>query len=77
VTMSGLHDHAAYTGVMVAARDTQVDITLCHVQHADGLIEQYWRTDLELVAEQQAKRCRCGQPMIYQGFASRTISRKR
>ncbi len=40
------------------------------------MIEQYWRTDLELVTEQHTKRCRCGQPMIEQGFASRTISKE-
>ncbi len=67
---------SAYTGVIVAARDTQTGITLCHVQHADGMIEQYWRTALELVTEQRVKRCHCGQPMIYQGFASRTISKE-
>jgi hypothetical protein len=66
---------SAFTGVIVAARDTQADDTLCHVQHADGMVEQYWRTDLELVTEQQTKLCRCGQRMIYQGFASRTISK--
>jgi len=66
---------SAYTGVIVAARDTQLGTTLCHVRRADGMIEQYWRTDLELVTEQQTKVCRCGQPMIYQGFASRTISK--
>jgi len=31
---------SAYTGVVVAARDTAAGITLCHVQHADGMIEQ-------------------------------------
>ena len=66
---------SAYTGVIVAARDTPANTTLCHVHHADGMIEQYWRTDLEVVTEQHTKRCRCGQPMIYQGFASRTISK--
>ncbi len=40
------------------------------------MIEQYWRTDLEPVTEASAKRCHCGQPMIYQGFASRTISQE-
>jgi CDGSH-type Zn-finger protein len=40
------------------------------------MIEQYWRTDLELVTEQQRKCCRCGQPMIEQGFASRTLSKE-
>ncbi len=40
------------------------------------MIEQYWRTDLELVTEQHTKLCRCGQRMIYQGFASRTISKE-
>ncbi len=39
------------------------------------MIEPEWRTDLELITEQQTKRCRCGQPMIYQGFVSRTISK--
>ena len=66
----------AYTGVIVAARDTHAGNTLCHVQHADGMIEQYWRTDLELVTEQYTKHCRCGQPTIYQGFASHTISKE-
>ncbi len=67
---------SAYTGVIVAARDTQAGTTLCHVRHADGIIEQYWRTDVELVTEQQTKRCRYGQPMIEQSFASRTISKE-
>ena len=31
---------SAYTGVIVAARDTQTGTTLCHVRHADGIIEQ-------------------------------------
>ncbi len=31
---------SAYTGVVVAARDTPSGITLCHVRHADGMIEQ-------------------------------------
>jgi hypothetical protein len=43
---------------------------------SDGMIEQEWRTDLELVTPQHAKLCRCGQPMIYQGFTSRTISKE-
>ncbi len=66
---------SAYTGVIVAARDTQAGATLCHVRHADGMIDQEWGTDLELVTEQQTKRCRCGQPMIEQGFAARTVSK--
>jgi hypothetical protein len=67
---------SAYTSVVVAARATHPGNTLCHVRHADGMIEQYWRTDLELTTDQQTKCCRCGQPMIYQGFASRTISKE-
>jgi len=66
---------SAYTGVIVAARDAPRGTTLCHVRHADGMIEQYRRTDLELVTDADAKTCHCGQPMIYQGFASRTISK--
>jgi len=31
---------SAYTGVIVAARDTSAGTTLCHVLHADGMIEQ-------------------------------------
>jgi hypothetical protein len=31
---------SAYTGVIVAARDTPSGSTLCHVRHADGMIEQ-------------------------------------
>ncbi len=61
---------------MTTRRDTSIGTILCHVQHTDGMIEQYWRTDLELVTEQQRKCCRCGQPMIYQGFASRMISKE-
>jgi hypothetical protein len=67
---------SAYTGVVVAARDTHASTTLCHVRHDDGMIEQYWRTDLEVVTEQQTKRCCCGQRMMYQGFASSTISKE-
>jgi len=39
------------------------------------MIEQYWCTDLELVTDAYPKVCHCGQPMIYQGFVSRTISK--
>jgi hypothetical protein len=37
---AGVYLPSAYTGVIVAARDTQAGITLCQVQHADGMIEQ-------------------------------------
>ncbi len=60
---------------MTTRRDTSIGTTLCHVRHTDGMIEQYWHTDLELVTEQHTKLCRCGQPMIEQGVASRTISK--
>ena len=39
------------------------------------MIDQYWCTDLEMVmTDAYVKVCQCGQPMIYQGVASRTIS---
>ena len=37
---------SASTGVVVGARETHVGTTLCHVRHADGMIDQYWRTDI-------------------------------
>ena len=41
------------------------------------MIDQYWCTDLEMVmTDAYVKVCQCGQPMIYQGFASRTISKE-
>jgi hypothetical protein len=49
---------SASTGVGVAARETHAGNTLCHVQHTDGMIEQEWRTDLEVVTDGSAS-CWC------------------
>jgi hypothetical protein len=42
---------SAYTGVIVAAYDTQAGTTLCHVQHADGMREVLWNELEQLHAQ--------------------------